>query len=118
MVTVAAVLVGTAAATVLMDRGFSDATPHGRLLGALADVADAQEVWYGDRGRFASLRDSLSVEPPPGVDLQVVRGDAAGWKALARSPDVGLSCVQEGSAEGSRPRRSRPVCYTDPPPAR
>lgn len=115
VLTVAAVLAATAAATVLADRGFSDATPHGRALGTLSAVADAQEAWYGGRGRFSVSPDSLGVEVPEGVELSLVRRGSAGWEAEVRIPGVGLSCVQEGEVAGGRPVRLRPLCYTDQP---
>jgi hypothetical protein len=114
VLTVSAVLVATAAASVLLDGGFSDATPHGRLLGVLRDVARAQEAYRVETGRYAERAESLAVEVPADVRVVILDGDSAGWEALAVSPSVGLSCAQSGSWGPSGAKRSPPECYVDP----
>lgn len=108
---VSAVLVITAAATAILGGGFDSATPHGRLLGTLQRVADAQEVHHRETGRFAAWRGALEVDVPDDVELTVVRADAERWEALVEAPAVGLSCSLAGSWSAEGAQREEPACY-------
>lgn len=108
---VSGVLLVTAAATLIFGSGFDSATPHGRLLGALETVADAQEAHYQEKGEFAMWRHSLELELPEDVELQWVRGGPEEWEALVEAPTVGLRCSQSGGWLGDVPVRERPVCF-------
>lgn len=112
VLTVSAVLLGTAAATALLGGGgFDDATPHGRLLGTLQAVAEAQESHYEAHGRFASSPAPLGLDPVDGVEL-VLTGDQRGWNAFARSLEADLDCSQSGGARDGKPVRDEAVCFS------
>lgn len=113
ILTVAGVLLATAAATVFLDGGMEDDTPHGMLLGALRQVAERQEAFHHQNGRFAGWLRTLEMEPPDGSELMLLEGGTETWKAIARHP-VGLSCVQGGHMDGGRPVRDEPACFTSP----
>lgn len=103
-----------AAAAAVMGSGYDDVTPHGKVLGDLSRVAEAQEQHYRDTGRFAEWIQSLDVTPTQDVQLTVLRGDAGEWEAIARH-QMGLSCVQGGRAERGVPVRIEPTCFTPDP---
>lgn len=109
---IAAALIATAGASLVWG-GFNEATPHGRLLDTLHQIATAQEVYWSRAGRFAPGLEPLRIASPGGVVVRVTRGDATGWEAMVSDPKVGLGCRQEGSVGGSgRPERGEPVCFT------
>lgn len=114
ILTVAGAILATAAASVLSS-GISDSTPHGRLLGALGRIADAQERSWEAQGRFAGDLPALSITPGSGIAVRVTRADALGWEAVASDPEVGLTCRQGGRISLGRPQRQEPVCYTEGP---
>ena len=104
-----------AAATAVVGTGFDDKTPHGRVLGDLQHVADAQELHHARYGEFAAWLEALGVEPKEDVRLILTRGDSTGWEAVATHA-IGLTCVQGGRVEESgRVVRDRPTCYNEAP---
>lgn len=111
ILTVSGVLLATAAATALLGGGFSDATPHGQLLGTLDAVAESQAAHYGATGSFAAWEQTLEVETPEGVQVRIVHATRDSWEALADDPAVGLSCMQSGSWQNGRHVLEPPVCY-------
>ncbi len=111
VLTVSAVLLVTAAATAILGRGFSDATPHGRLLGTLGQVAEAQERYHRETGTFAAWERTLSIEIPGDVRFRLVHATDWSWEAMVEDDDVGLSCVQKGRWAGERLVVEPPVCY-------
>lgn len=113
VILVSGVLVATAAASAIWGGGFSAATPHGRLLGTLETVAEAQESHHGATGRFATWERSLQVEVPSSVRLRILQGGTGQWEALAEAPDVGLSCTVSGRWQNGRHVRDQPVCYRE-----
>jgi hypothetical protein len=115
ILTVIAGLVATTAASVIMGGGVDDGTPHGRLLGVLERVGDAQEAHHEATGRFTPWTTPLDVAVPEGLEVTVVRGDALGWEALATDRGLGLSCLQRGRWEGSGGVREPPACFTNRP---
>ena len=108
---VAGMLLATAAATVFLGGGMEDRTPHGQLLAALRQVADRQEAFHRENGRFAGWLRTLEMEPPDGSEVMLLEGGTERWKAVARHP-VGLTCVQGGQLAGGRPVRDDPACFT------
>jgi hypothetical protein len=111
VLTVSAVLLVTAAATAILGGGFSDATPHGRLLGTLQQVAEAQQQYHGQTGRFAAWERTLGIEIPGDVKFRLIHATDRSWEAMVEDDDVGLSCVQKGSWDGERQVMEQPVCY-------
>lgn len=113
MVTGAVLAAGAAS---LLWGGFGDRTPHGRLLGVLNEVAEAQESHWEAEGRFARWAGQLSVPDRAGMDV-LITGDAqGGWEAVATDREVGLSCRQRGRlTESGLPERLEPVCFTTSP---
>ena len=102
-----------AVTTAMVGTGYDDKTPHGRVLGDLQRVADAQELHHQRHGEFAEWLESLDVRAVEGVRLTVTRADQRTWEAVA-SHGVGLTCVQTGQLDKrARPIRNRPVCYMD-----
>ncbi len=101
---VAGVLLATAAASVVFG-GPSDATPHGRLLGALDEVAEAQEAHYHETGRFGSGSHDLEVRTGRDIELTRLRGDHQGWEGrgsgVGRGPDLHPVRTSGGGASGS-----------------
>jgi hypothetical protein len=110
--TVAGALLATAAATVLIDGGFTDSTPHGQLLGVLREVSTAQEAEYARTGEFARWLHTLDVTTPEEIQLSLIRVDNGGWEVVASHRDVNLSCSQSGGVEAGRATLSSPVCFT------
>lgn len=49
--------------------------------------ADAQEEYYTDHDRFADSTNGLGFAPRGGIRLDVLRGDQAGYSAIARFGD-------------------------------
>lgn len=113
VVLVSSVLLATAAATALLGGGFDDAMPHGRLLGSLQKVAEAQEAHHRRTGEFAIWGGALDVNLAEDVNLTVVRANAVHWEAVVRAPAVGLSCSQGGVWRDGQPIREQPVCYRE-----
>jgi hypothetical protein len=111
VMSVAIALLATAAAAAIFGRGSTDATPHGRLLEALTEVAEAQEAYYHEKGRFAGWTDGLSLETGAKVELTQLRGDESRWEAVVRATDAGLSCAQSGRSSEGRPIREEATCY-------
>lgn len=111
ILTVSAVLLVTAAATALLGGGFNDATPHGRLLGTLETVAEAQQEYHSSTGTFAAWERTLEIDVPEEVMVHIVHASATRWEAMVEDPAVDLSCVQRGSWDDGRHQRERPVCY-------
>lgn len=111
ILTVSGVLLATAAASALFGGGFSDATPHGQLLGTLDAVAEAQAEHHGATGSFAAWEQALEVEAPEGVQLRIVHATRDSWEAMADDAAVGLSCMQSGSWQNGRQVLEPPVCY-------
>jgi hypothetical protein len=107
------VLAASALTAALFGTGFEETTPHGQVLTALQRVGDAQEERHLRAGAFAGWMDKLDVEPPADVRVDIVRGDANGWEAIATHA-IGLGCAQVGKVERGRPVREPPVCYTLP----
>lgn len=103
-----------AAAAAVMGSGYDDVTPHGQLLGDLTRVSEAQERHHRETGRFAEWTQSLEVTPTDGVRVTVLRGDAASWEAVANH-EIGLTCLQSGSASGGTIVRDQPTCFTPEP---
>ena len=102
-----------AATTAMLGTGFDDRTPHGRVLGDLQRVAEAQEVHHRRHARFAEWSETLALQATEGVRVTVTRGDARSWEAIA-SHEVGLTCIQTGRLDArGRPVRERPICYTN-----
>ncbi len=104
------VLVISALAAALFGAGTEETTPHGQILTSLQRVAEAQEEHYRRTGEFAGSLEALDMGSAGKVRLGLVRGDRAGWEAVASHP-VGLTCLQEGEARQGRPHRDVPVCY-------
>lgn len=113
VLTVTAVLLGTAAVSALLGTGFDDATPHGQLLGALSEVAEAQESHYAANGAFARWVRTLDVVVEGEVELVMTRGSETAWRAIARSTEVELSCQQGGRIRDGSPVRDEPICYRE-----
>lgn len=113
VVLLSSLLLATAAATALLGGGFEDATPHGRLLGSLQKVAEAQETHHRRTGEFSAWSEALQVDLPDGASLTVLRGTAAEWEVRVRAPEVGLTCSQGGVWRNGQPVRKQPVCYRD-----
>lgn len=113
VVLVSTVLIATAAASAILGGRFDDATPHGRLMGSLQQVAEAQETHHQRTGQFAAWPESLQVELPADVNLELLRGNADAWEALVRAPEVGLSCSQTGAWLDGSLVREQPVCFRD-----
>ncbi len=112
VLTVSAVLLVTAAATAIFGGGgFDDATPHGRLLGTLGRVAEAQQEYHRETGTFAAWERTLSVEVAGAVQFRLIRATAESWEAMVEDDDVGLSCVQKGRWDGERQVVEQAVCY-------
>ena len=111
VLTVSAVLLVTAAATAILGRGYSDATPHGRLLGLLGEVAEAQQGYHRETGTYAAWERTLSIEVPGDVRFRIVHASDRSWEAMVEDDDIGLSCVQKGSWDGERQVMEQPVCY-------
>ncbi|MEJ2504402.1 MAG: hypothetical protein P8177_14000 [Gemmatimonadota bacterium] len=114
ILTVIGVLLVTTAASVMIGPNLDDGTPHGRLLGVLGRVADAQATRHGETGRFTPWVDHLEVSVPAGVELTVVRGDTERWEALARDAELGLVCMQAGRWAWDSAVRELPSCYVEP----
>lgn len=110
---VSGVLLTTAAAAAVFGGGFGDQTPHGRLLTTLERVAEAQEGRHQETGTFASWHETLPVEVPADVELQLLSGGNGQWQALVTAPDVGLSCSQSGRRVDDSFLREPPTCYRD-----
>jgi hypothetical protein len=108
---VVGVLGATALTAAFLGNGLEETTPHGQVLTALQRVAEAQEEHYHEAGAFARWMHSLDVEPGSGVQVEIIRGDGAGWAAVATHP-MGLSCEQAGKVERGRALREQPTCYT------
>lgn len=111
VLTVVGVMAATAAATVLTGGGLEDRTPHGQLLTALRDVAERQESYREEHGRFAGWVRTLEMPSPEGVELTVLKGTETEWEAVARHP-VGLTCSLLGRVEAGRLVRDEPICFT------
>lgn len=111
ILTVSGVLLATAAATALLGGGFSDATPHGQLLGTLEAVAESQEAHYSATGSFAGWEQELEVEAPDGIDIRIVHATQESWEVMTEDPEVGLSCIQSGSWQNGRQMLQPPICY-------
>lgn len=111
MLGVGAALIAMAGASLVWG-GFNEATPHGRLLAVLQQVGEAQETHWISERRFADRLAPLGIEPPAALDVQITRGDAREWEALAFDAEVGLGCRQGGGvSEDGRPHRNEPVCF-------
>lgn len=111
ILTVAGMLMATAAATVLLGGGLEDESPHGQLLSALRQVSERQAAFHRTHGRFAGWLRTLEMEAPAGIELVLVEGGTETWQAVARHP-IGLTCTQRGHLEGGRPVPAEPACMT------
>jgi hypothetical protein len=70
------------------------ATPASVLKSALRSVAAAQARYRASKGTYAASVDRLGIRPEPGVRVDVLRADAAGWQAKATQQlQPGRSCV-------------------------
>ena len=111
---IVSVLGVTAAAAAVMGSGFDDVTPHGRLLGDLQRLAEAQETHYAETGAFAGWTRTLQVESSPDVRMTLILGGGDAWEAVADHP-AGLTCTQGGRAEGGVVKTDPPSCFTTTP---
>jgi hypothetical protein len=97
-----------------MGGGFDDVTPHGKILGDLQRVAEAQAAHHAETGTFAAWTRSLELASNPDVRVTILRGGATQWEAVAYHP-VGLSCAQVGRLVRGAVRTDPAVCFTTEP---
>jgi hypothetical protein len=70
------------------------ATPASVLKAALRSLATAQERYRATKGRYAAGVDQLGIRLDPGVRVDVLGADAAGWQGRAVHQAMpGRSCV-------------------------
>lgn len=58
----------------------------------LRDLADAQEAFRAERGYYAARTADLTFSASPGVRIDVIQGDRAGWSAVASSSVGDAEC--------------------------
>ncbi len=59
----------------------------------LRNLADAQEEFRAERGYYAGRANDLAFTASPGVRVDVIQGDRAGWSAVASSAASDAECA-------------------------
>lgn len=69
----------------------------------LRDLADAQEAFRAERGYYAARTSDLAFSASPGVRIDVIQGDRAGWSAVASSRVGDAECgMYQGAVRSPR----------------
>ena len=69
----------------------------------LRELADAQESFRADRGYYAARTSDLVFTASPGVRVDVIQGDRAGWSAVASSTSSDAECgMYQGEVRSPR----------------
>lgn len=69
----------------------------------LRDLADAQETFRAERGYYAARASDLAFTASPGVRVDVIQGDRAGWSGVASSASGDAECgMYQGEVRSPR----------------
>ncbi|MFW6039550.1 MAG: hypothetical protein ACOC9N_00565 [Gemmatimonadota bacterium] len=69
----------------------------------LRELADAQESFRTERGYYAARTSDLVFAASPGVRVDVIQGDRAGWSAVASSTASDAECgMYQGNVRSPR----------------
>lgn len=69
----------------------------------LREIANAQEAFRAERGYYAARASDLEFTASPGVRVDVIQGDRAGWSAVASSTASDAECgMYQGEVRSPR----------------
>lgn len=70
----------------------TDSAQRGTLMASMRNAVVAQEVHYATVGRYAARTDSLSLEMPPGMRLNIIDADDRAWRGAGVVTATGYTC--------------------------
>ncbi|WKW12980.1 hypothetical protein Strain138_002291 [Pseudogemmatithrix spongiicola] len=88
-----------------------DSSERGTLMSSMRNAVVAQEMHYATAGRYTARADSLSLEMPPGMRLQIIDADGRAWRGAGVVSATGFTCgMYVGLAPPRGWREGAPRC--------